>query len=215
MSFYRFHGKLQDFGYFPVFEFIFLDQFEDQAASGGQLVDGLPDALDHFSGDQQLFRVKINAFELGSHFAQVFSTVLVLTGTVIERRILGSYIKVHLEVGYGFEPPAFLPYMDEYIRNRLFGLFFGRKEGACKMQQRIIEDHKQFPVGLLVIVTGNSPLQVIDFCSSNHYCNLSIIDFTGKIEFCCCYSCAGVKANTNAGNCSPVFFTEADIFTVV
>jgi hypothetical protein len=158
LSLYCFHGKLQDFSHFPVFEFIFLDQLEDQAASCGQLVDGLPYALDHFSGDHQLLGIKINAFKFGGQFTQVLGSMFVLAGAVIKGRILGGDIKVNFKIGDGFEPSAFFPYMDKYILNRLFGLLFGRKKGTGKLQQEVIETHEQLFIGLLVIITGNSPL---------------------------------------------------------
>jgi hypothetical protein len=64
LVFNGFNGKIQEFGYFAVFEAIFLYQFEDKLAAGWQFADGGLYATNHFCGYHQSFGVKIYALEL-------------------------------------------------------------------------------------------------------------------------------------------------------
>ena len=133
------YGEVEDLGYFLVFKSVFLDQFEDDLAFWGKLVDGLLDQGEHVGGDHELFRVEVDAGEFCVEFVEGVCAVAFLVTEIIEGSVAGGDVEVDLDVVDLFEIAAFLPDADKYVGNDLFRGFFGFDHGFGEEEQRGVE----------------------------------------------------------------------------
>jgi len=135
LVFYGFDGDIQYFRHFPVFQAIFLCQFEDHFAFRRQLIDGLLDHGQHIRGDHQLLGVKIDAGEVFGEFCCRTGDGAPLLFEVVVSAIAGADIQVDLEIVDPVEIAAVLPYLDKNVGDHFFCRFLCLEEGPGKMKQ--------------------------------------------------------------------------------
>jgi len=152
---YRLNGKVEDLGHFPVFESIFLDQFEDDLALWGELVDGFFDKGEHVGGDQQLFGVEVNAGEFGMEFFEGIGAVTFLVAEIVEGGVADGDVEVDFKVFDLFQIAPFLPDANEHIGNDLLCGFPGFEHGFGEEEQRRVKEGEHLLISLLIIKAGN------------------------------------------------------------
>ena len=125
LIFNSFDGDVENLGDLPVLEAVFLGQFENEAAFGRQLVDGLLDKRQHIGGDEHLFRVEVDAGEVGLIVLDGEGGVASLAVEVVDGDIAGADVEIDLQVPDLFELFPFLPHLNKYVRDDfLRGLLF-------------------------------------------------------------------------------------------
>jgi hypothetical protein len=94
---YGLDGKVKKLCYFLILKPIVLDKLEDELAAWWQLVNSLLNAIDHFGGNEKLFRLKVNAAQLNTVVVGLQYITLLLP-QVVEGCVPGTDEKVELKI---------------------------------------------------------------------------------------------------------------------
>lgn len=133
LVFHGFDGNVEQRGYFPVFEAVFLYQPENQPALRGKLADSGVNMPHHFVADELRFGVcfvfgHLRFIEMDRFFMCVFTEI-------IKGDVAGSRIEIPFQVGYLVKVIPFFPYRNKYIRYNFFGHFPCMNNCHCQLQQ--------------------------------------------------------------------------------
>lgn len=150
-----FDRKVQDLGYFAVFQPVLLYQFEDDLAFGRKLVNRSFYQRDHIGRDQQLLGIEINTGEFCMELLEGIGADTLLELEMVECGVADGDVKIYFQVLYLIEIAALLPNTDEDVRDDLFGRFPGLDHGLREEEQRGIQGREQLLIRLLVIKASN------------------------------------------------------------